>query len=299
MTRESSRDLTRAQLDRLHEIDFRLFFLGELRRADLTETFDITPVSASRDIALYLQLHPGSMALDASRKVYEPAPDFSPRYAHDVGRALRALSKGSSESSQSSRRPLIPSDTPTPISLPNNNILATVTRAIHGHYPLRIAYHSFSSGAQDREVVPFVLVDNGHRWHVRAFDRRRDQFLDFVLTRIESASGLPHDRVREREKPEHDFEWARVIELRMVAHPKRKHPHIVAMDYAMTDGVLRVRVRAALASYMLRQWLVDCTPDASLEGEEYRLWLQNSPVLYEVSNAQLAPGYRDAGPPTL
>jgi hypothetical protein len=67
------------------------------------------------------------------------------------------------------------------------------------------------------------------------------------------------------------------------------------MDYAMTDGVLKVRVRAALASYLLRQWLVDCSHDHALTNTEYRLWLRNAPILYGVSNAHLAPGYKDAG----
>jgi hypothetical protein len=61
---------------------------------------------------------------------------------------------------------------------------------------------------------------------------------------------------------------------------------------SMEDGVLRVRVRAALASYLLRQWLVDCSADHKLTGTEYRLWLKNTPVLYGVANAQLAPGYQ-------
>jgi hypothetical protein len=46
------------------------------------------------------------------------------------------------------------------------------------------------------------------------------------------------------------------------------------MDCPMSDGVLRVRVRVALASYLLRQWLVDCSLDHSLQGAEYRLWLR-------------------------
>ena len=32
--------------------------------------------------------------------------------------------------------------------------------------------------------MPLALADNGHRWHLRAFDRLRQRFADFVLTRI-------------------------------------------------------------------------------------------------------------------
>ncbi|MCY1562732.1 hypothetical protein D9M68_1001760 [compost metagenome] len=64
------------------------------------------------------------------------------------------------------------------------------------------------------------------------------------------------------------------------------------MDYAMNDGALRVKLRAATAGYILRKWNVDCSPDHSLRGHEYRLWLRDALALYGVANATLAPGYR-------
>ena len=96
------------------------------------------------------------------------------------------------------------------------------------------------------------------------------------------------------EHEQHDLDWGRILELELVAHPKEQHSEIIAMDYAMTEDVLKVRVRAALASYLLRQWLVDCTQNHSLDSPEYRLWLRNTPILYGVANAHLAPGYAAA-----
>jgi transposase len=52
------------------------------------------------------------------------------------------------------------------------------------------------------------------------------------------------------------------------------------------------KLRAATAGYILRQWSVDCTPDHSLRGHEYRLWLKDHLAIYGVRNAVLAPGYR-------
>jgi hypothetical protein len=60
------------------------------------------------------------------------------------------------------------------------------------------------------------------------------------------------------------------------------------------DGVLRVRVRAANAGYMLHSWTVGCSSDHHhLKGLEYALWLSYPLALYGASNAQLAPGYKD------
>ena len=64
------------------------------------------------------------------------------------------------------------------------------------------------------------------------------------------------------------------------------------MDYGMNDGPIRMRVRAAVAGYMLLRWSVDCSPDHSLKEEQFRLWLSEPLALYGVENAKLAPGYQ-------
>jgi predicted DNA-binding transcriptional regulator YafY len=170
--------------------------------------------------------------------------------------------------------------------------LGCVTRAIHQQSPLRIQYHSISSGKSDREIVPFALLDNGLRWHVRAFDRKSQEFRDFVITRIKKPILMKGAEVRPHERSDQDIQWTRIVELELVPHPDQPHPEITEMDYSMDSGVLRMKLRAATAGYILRQWSVDCTPDHSLRGHEYRLWLKDHLAIYGVRNAVLAPGYR-------
>jgi hypothetical protein len=69
-----------------------------------------------------------------------------------------------------------------------------------------------------------------------------------------------------------------------VPHPRLAPPEIVRMDYEMTDGSIRMRVRAAAAGYMLLRWSVDCSPDHSLTGEHYRLWLADPLVLSKMQS---------------
>lgn len=64
------------------------------------------------------------------------------------------------------------------------------------------------------------------------------------------------------------------------------------MDYGMTDGSIRTRVRVAVAGDTLLRWNVDCSFDHHLQEEQHRLWLSDPLVLYGVKNAKLAPGYR-------
>lgn len=166
-----------------------------------------------------------------------------------------------------------------------------ITRAIHQGKAAKVEYCSTSFGIATRELVPFVLVDNGLRWHVRTYDRKRDRFGDFVITRITKAE-LIDAPLAEHEDLKHDIQWNRIVEMELVAHPKIKHPQAIELDYDMVDGVRKQNVRAAVAGYVLRRWNVDCTADHSLGGSEYQLWLKNSAALYGVENLVLAPGYQ-------
>jgi hypothetical protein len=64
------------------------------------------------------------------------------------------------------------------------------------------------------------------------------------------------------------------------------------MDYSMTGGMVKMKLRAVTVGYILRKWSVDCSPDHNLRGHEYRLWLKDHLAIYGVRNAVLAPGYR-------
>lgn len=113
-----------------------------------------------------------------------------------------------------------------------------------------------------------------------------------MISRIRHPQMMTDDTVQPHEASSQDIQWTRIVELELVPHPNQPRPEITEMDYGMRDGVLRIRLRAATAGYTLRQWSVDCSPDHSLRGHEYRLWLKDHLALYGVKNALLAPGYR-------
>lgn len=117
-----------------------------------------------------------------------------------------------------------------------------MTRAIHQECPLGIEYHSITSGRTEREIVPFALIDNGLRWHVRAFDRKSQEFRDFVITRIKCPVVLKDDPVAPHETSNQDIQWTRIVELELVPHPDQPRPEITEMDYSMDGGVLRMKL---------------------------------------------------------
>jgi hypothetical protein len=295
MLNEKLVDLTQPQRDRLAYIELRVRFIGEIRRQDLVSRFGIQSAAATRDLALYKELVPGNIEYDSKAKSYVVGKDFNAVFTFSVDRLFSWMSQGFGDGEPTPIKSWITSEIPSRLSLPDLDILAKITRAIHQEKPIQIVYHSLTSGETVREIVPFALVDNGLRWHVRAFDRRSEEFRDFVITRITQPKPLEDSAVLKHEKSNQDIQWTRIVEVELVAHPDAPRPEIAGMDYAMTDGVLKMKLRAATAGYILRQWSVDCSPDHSLRGPEYRLWMKDPLALYGVKTAVLAPGYLSPG----
>lgn len=279
------------QRERLAYIEFRLYFLGDARRQDLIKRFAIAPAAATRDFSLYRQLCPDNIAFEGSRKTYVLGETFKPLFEHNVERVLTMLSRGFGDGIGQIRDALLPCELPQLLNRPAAEILAPVTRAIHQQKAVSMRYFSHSSGMSEREILPFALANDGMRWHVRAFDRKSEEFRDFVFTRMESTQLLKQSNPAKYELPDQDIQWNRIVELDIVPHPDRDHPEITERDYAMVDGVLHLKLRAAMAGYVLRQWQVDCSADHSVEEKGCRLWLRDVLALYGVKNAFLALGY--------
>lgn len=292
MSNEQLADLTQPQRDRLAFVELRVLFIGEIRRQDLVSRFGIQSAAATRDLALYKELAPGNIDYDPKGKSYVTGSDFRPVFDFPPERVLAWLSQGFGDGEPTRLKAWITCEIPSRLTQPDLDILGCVTRAIHQQSPLKIQYHSISSGKSDREIVPFALLDNGLRWHVRAFDRKSQEFRDFVITRIRKPILMKGAEVQPHERSDQDIQWTRIVELELVPHPDQPRAEITEMDYSMDSGVLRMKLRAATAGYILRQWSVDCSPDHSLRGYEYRLWLKDHLALYGVKNALLAPGYR-------
>ena len=290
--------LSHARRERLAYIDFRLYFFGEIGRPDLIDRFGVAPAGATRDLALYREIASQNITFDGSHKIYRIGQAFAPLFEHAPQRVLSALALGFGDGANNATQSLLPCESPTALSNLKMDVLAPVCRAIHAKRPVAIRYHSMSSGESERVIVPFALVDTGLRWHVRAFDRKSSEFRDFVITRIEAPT-LLDEEPQANERPDNDIQWTRIVELDFVPHPRLERPEIIKMDYGMTDGSIRMRVRAAVAGYMLLRWSVDCSPDHRLKEEQYRLWLSDPLALYGVENAKLAPGYQAPAAKTL
>jgi hypothetical protein len=287
-------NVSQAQRERLAFLELRTFFTGELRRSDIELRFGIKPAAASRDLALYRQFAPSNLEYDKPRRCYRPAGEFAPVFEFKTDRVLAWLSQGFGDGLDLGIKPAAPFEGPGQLIKPDLQVLASITRSLCRRRATRINYLSLSSGAKQREIVPVALADNGLRWHIRAYDRNHGRFGDFVLSRIRKTHEIDGP-VNEWELLGADEQWARIVEMELVPHPGLAQPKAIEADYGMRDGLLRIKSRAALAGYVLRRWSVDATANHSLDSSTYHLWLRNTPTLYGVESAAIAPGMVDAG----
>jgi len=279
-----------AQKKRLAHIDFRVNFLGSVGRNDLISRYDIKEAAATRDISEYKRLAPDNLDYDGGSKRYTRSGKFRPIFEFTPNQILTALSQGLGEDFVGIHKQFVFCETPAQLLRPSIQVLSEISRAIHQKRVVKIDYRSIDSGITSREIIPFVLVNNGLRWHVRSYDRRRSMFIDFVLTRISNPKIISDD-IKDHETKEADIQWNRIVELEITAHPRLKFPETIEFDYGMENGYLKVNVRAAIAGYLMRLWNIDCSKDHHLDGDEIYLWLRNSAALYGVGNNFLAPGY--------
>ena len=282
--------LPQATRDRIAHIDFTLLFKGEAVRADLVDRFSIAAAQATKDFTMYRELAPGNIEYDQKLKLHKRGEAFEPLFDYDVVRTLATISQGYGDGFTGKVKPPLACEAPYHLNKPNLSIVAKVTEAIHKGKALRITYVSLSSGETTREIVPHTLVDNGLRWHVRGFDRKHGEFRDFVLTRIKAAVVIEDSTLSESELEIQDRQWNRFVELELVPHPRIEHSEAIELDYGMTEGVMKVEIRAATAGYLLRQWNVDCSTNATLKDGGAQLHLKNRATLYGVKNIMLAPG---------
>jgi len=282
--------LSHSQRERLAYLELKAFFIGELRRGDLEARFSIKPAAATRDLNAYRERAPDNLAYDRYVKAYVPTSHFCPVFPFSAERVLSWLLHGYGDGQGPTVARTIPCEGAGELVQPDFGLLGEITRAIHTGRALRIDYLSLSSGAGKRVIVPVALADNGLRWHVRAYDRQRKRFSDFVLTRITKVKTLD-ETVEGHERIEADGQWNRRIDLRLVPHPGLTHPQAVMADYGMRDGSLSLNVSAALAGYALQRWAVDCSSAHKLDCSRHHLWLADPTVLAGVESAVMAPGF--------
>ena len=258
---------------RLAFIEERLFWLGEINRGDLAAAFGVSPSQASADIARYLELQPPGLAYDKSAKRYIAGGGFRPVLAPpDTARflgELRLAGLGLLPADATLLGAAAPFDAgPLPERRIDPYVLRAVVAAIRGGHALALTYQSMSRAAPGRRIVaPKALAFDGFRWHARAFDCEAEAFRDFVLGRMRKPRPAPEAPPA----PARDPDWERFVDLVIAPHSglTPAQARAIALDYGITRGRAKIRVRRALLFYALKRLGLDVPPDTRPPHEQH------------------------------
>ncbi len=267
---------------RLEFIEFRLFWEGHVNRSDIVNAFGVSIPQASTDLNRYLDIAPANMVYDKSAKAYVRGPDFSPRFlTPDADRylaQLRSVSDGIHDQGETwiGQLPGLGA-TPTLARSVNPKVLRAVIGAIRRGEALEILYQSMSQPEPRwRWIAPHAIGFDGFRWHARAHSEDDDTFKDFVLSRIlEIRDTRPATRDGNA-----DLDWIEDVILEIAPHPglSPSQQRAIALDYGMTEGKSKVRVRRALLYYALKRLGLDTAPGARHPQDQHIVLLNRDEV---------------------
>lgn len=249
---------------RLEFIEFRLFWEGRVNRSDLMDQFGISVNQASTDLNRYIGFVPDNMFYDRSARAYVRSLGFKPQFlVLDASRylaQLRSVAEGVFNRKDSWIADLPPYvSAPTPVRRVNPGTLRTVVDVIRNAKAIEVKYQSLSSPEPRwRWIAPHAIAFDGFRWHIRAFCLTDECFKDFLFSRIVGTR-----RVRESEvSADEDQDWKTEITLEIGPHPELSETQakVIALDYGMSGGTAKIRVRRALLYYVLKRLGLDTDP---------------------------------------
>lgn len=242
---------------------------GRLTTNHLCDAFGIGRQQASKDINNYLEVvGPGNLEYDKFLKGYKPTPSFEPKVT--TGQAdeyLHLLNRNSDLARTFEGLPLDISNTEV-LNVPVRNIDPMIIRGIvtaaRQKKRLDVDYVSVSNPSHEgRVIAPHTLIFSGLRWHVRAWCEKNQDYRDFVLSRFR---GTPELMDASENTIEEDKAWntAITIKLKPDMRLNKDQKAVIARDYGMKNGLLKVETRGALVQYVLQQLRID---DKVLQGK--------------------------------
>ncbi len=262
------------QRRRFEFIEWKLFWEGLLNRGDIEETFGISTPQASLDLRMYREMAGENIAYDSSAKAYVPGARITPRFllvsADRLLLQLRAWLTGALRREDLWFKTVPPVDMAPDITRNvDPGCLRQLLGAIRARKGLEIQYQSLTS-ARWRTIAPHALAFDGFRWHVRAWACDREEFRDFVISRIDEIG-----ETREVDyDPQDDLEWSTRVTLKLRPHPRLSDSQrrAIERDYAMTGGCREIEARLSLAYYFIRRMNLDLI---DLPPERIQLWIEN------------------------
>lgn len=226
---------------RLMHIERCLFWKGEVQRADLIDTFEITTVQAAKDFRLYMDSFPGKMAYNQSRRRYIPQGSFSPAL-------IRPDTLDEFADMPSAQVPV--ARWPLPLRRASPEVLLVMVEGVRDRRMIEVQYQSMTGRAPEwRWLSPHAFASDAERWHVRAFCHKRQEFRDFVLGRILSTRDVDATDI----DPAGDTEWNTFVDVLVTPNPRleAEQRQAIGAEYQLPEDLeLTLKLRKSMLFYV-------------------------------------------------
>lgn len=273
---------TWTQLRRFEFLEWKMFWEDRVIRSDLEGAFGISTPQASVDLRHYRDIAADNM--EATARGYRPSATFRPRFlvasADRLLLQLRAFLSGVIPEIWFKEIPPVEVIPDVARSVAPEH-LRRLLMAIRERQALDVRYHALSGG-RTRAIAPHALAFDGHRWHVRAYCCEKEDFRDFVLSRIDQIGEFRPATF----DPADDVEWQTKVTLCLRPHRdlRPEESHAIALDYGMKDGKRELELRASLAFYFIRRMNLDLKVTDTLTPQRLQIELEN----FDEVTAQIA-----------
>ncbi|WP_120632573.1 WYL domain-containing protein [Ruegeria sp. EL01] len=244
-------DLKYAQRKRLEYLDRLFFWNGAATRASLIQQFGISNAQAALDFRSYLkEVDDDALIYDATSRQYLAQKGFQRLTGPAATSELLELFDGDTQS--------VYDELPDLQRTQNVHAFLPLYRAIRGGQSVEIVYQSMRDPEPEtRMIAPLRFVSDGVRLHVRAYCFTRNQFRDFIPSRIDlDLSFLKSSRIEDIPRDDEWFTWS-VLELRPHERLAASQQRVVRTEFGFTEDVLEIRIRQALEFYTTRRWGLD------------------------------------------
>ena len=270
-----------ATRQRLQFIEVMAYYTGVISRSTLASAFGISDPAATKDLKLYNELAPDNLKYNPSLFGFVPTESFETLFSNlDPAAVLPMIANNllaiDNPANDDQLYGITIDKLPLPTRLPGKEVLSQIMRAIRGKTQLSMVYHSLSNreSKEQRIIEPHAIINNGLRWHIRAYSHETYDFRDFVLSRIAEAKMIDESA---ESSAQYDDDWMEIISIKLKPHPQlnEKQRLTLKYDYNMTDDTIELNVRRALVGYVLQRMAVDTTADHSLNPNAYQLIVVN------------------------
>lgn len=244
-------DLKYAQRKRLEYLDRLFFWNGAATRASLINQFGISNAQAALDFRAYLkESKENAPSYDAKSRQYLAQGHFKRLTGPAVTSELLEFFSGTSQTNFDALPDLQRTQ--------NVQAFLPLYRAMLGNQSVDIVYQSMKdSEPETRRIAPTRFVSDGVRLHVRAYCFTRQQYRDFIPSRIMLELSFLKIKVAENvPRDEAWFTWS-LIKLRPNKRLSASQQEVVRKEFGFQNGTLEIQIRQALEFYSNRRWGLD------------------------------------------